>query len=449
MIRRSIVLKLWLAVMALFVVVLVPVGLTLNSMFTRYHDEQTSRPLREHVTMLARMVSRDPHAVASIPMMAADAEVEWGLLGQDDSFVRASSAVLPLLDAPALRQLQNQGVVTGEVEFRGAPYTVAAAKITGQELTGLVMFTDASPAKATLRRMRELLLLGGFGAILLATGLAFWLSKVLTRPLIEMQRATRAITRGDVAEVTVRTQDELGELGRAINELSGHLYRLERNRREFVAHVAHELKTPLSYIRGFSQAVAEGFSQSQEQQARYQQTIYRESVRLSDLVEDLLDLTQLEEGRFTLEKHQVLVREVLEEVLLKVQPIAQGKEISLRVRTPDPQIYVVADPARLMQVLLNLVDNALKHTGTGGAVELCAQPDDHGVLIQVRDTGAGIPPEELPLIWERFHKVDRSRSGSGRGLGLAIVRQIVKAHGGRVSAASQPGEGTTISVWLP
>lgn len=227
------------------------------------------------------------------------------------------------------------------------------------------------------------------------------------------------------------------------------LRRLETVRRDFVANVSHELKTPLTVIGGFAETLGDqGLDPSQR--ARFASAILSNTRRMQRLVDDLLDLSRIESGGWTPKASPTDVASAAREAFTTVRIRAEGKGLALRTDIEPTALTVHADATALRQVLANLVDNAVRHTESG-SVTVSARPERGGVAVRVSDTGAGIRPEHLPRIFERFYRADsaRSREEGGTGLGLAIVKHLVEAHGGRVQATSEPDRGTTIEAWFP
>lgn len=226
--------------------------------------------------------------------------------------------------------------------------------------------------------------------------------------------------------------------------------RLETVRRDFVANVSHELKTPLTVVSGFAETLLDG-SLPHEQRQQFAQTILSNTQRMQRLVDDLLDLSRIESGGWHPRPIDVEIDAMAGEVLAGVAAAAASKGLQLREEIDPGSRQVHADPVALRQILTNLVDNAIRHT-TSGSITVFAQPArDGGVMVGVRDTGSGIPAEHLPRVFERFYRVDasRSRQEGGTGLGLAIVKHMVEAHGGRVFAESVVGTGSTVGAILP
>jgi two-component system, OmpR family, phosphate regulon sensor histidine kinase PhoR len=229
------------------------------------------------------------------------------------------------------------------------------------------------------------------------------------------------------------------------------LRRLETVRTEFVANVSHELRTPLTAIHGYLETLLGGALDEPEHARPFLEIVFRHTERLGRLLEDLRDLSDIELGRVHLQLGPVAVDDVIESVLAIMRPRADARGVTLVAALPSGVPDVSADPDRLEQILINLVDNAVKYTDAGGRVSVAGRPLDGMVELAVADTGVGIPPADLPRITERFYRVDRARSRElgGTGLGLAIVKHLVIAHGGRLAIESEPGRGTTVRFTLP
>jgi len=226
------------------------------------------------------------------------------------------------------------------------------------------------------------------------------------------------------------------------------LRRLEQVRRDFVANVSHELKTPLTAVSGYAETLLDDGIPA-DQRRRFVQTIHDNATRMQRIVDDLLDLSRIESGGWRPNVAQVDVAGVVKDVFTAIQPVAAGKGLALVADVPPDASHVRADPTAFRQILTNLVENAVHYTREG-SVTLRTRRTEGGVRVEVTDTGIGIAPEHLPRIFERFYRVDagRSRADGGTGLGLAIVRHLVEAHGGQIDATSVVGRGTTVSVLL-
>jgi len=229
------------------------------------------------------------------------------------------------------------------------------------------------------------------------------------------------------------------------------LKRLERVRREFVANVSHELRTPLTAIKGYAETLRDGGLRDPETAAEFVRVIHRHAERLRALIEDLLDLAAVEQGEARIDLAPVALRDVATQAEAVARPAAAGKRHTLTLDVPGDLPRVLADRDRLGQVLINLLDNAVKFTPEGGRIEVSARPSSGRVVLSVKDNGVGIPPEDIGRIFERFYRVGRSRDRreGGTGLGLAIAKHLTQAMGGTIEVESRPGSGTTFRVSLP
>jgi two-component system, OmpR family, sensor histidine kinase ResE len=227
--------------------------------------------------------------------------------------------------------------------------------------------------------------------------------------------------------------------------------KLDKMRSDFVANVSHELRTPLSMLQGYSEAIVDDMAASPEEHKELARIIYDESVRMTRLVNELLSIARMEAGHVELNLEQIELRPYLERIQRKFSNLAKEREIHLLLEIDTKQTTALVDPDKMEQVLTNLIDNALRHTPNEGTVTLRAR-GDKTLLLEVCDTGSGIPQEDLPFVFERFYKADKARTrgkAGGTGLGLAIAKNLVEAHGGTISVQSKLGEGTTFTIALP
>ena len=310
-----------------------------------------------------------------------------------------------------------------------------------------VTFADNRP-NAAVADLAARLLLSGIAGIAAASLLALILSRSLVRPLRDLTGVVAAFGRDSYdARAAESGPSQVRELAAAFNRMAQRVGDNERAMRGFIADVSHELRTPLTSIRGFSQALLDGTVTSTERRQHSLGVIQQETQRMLRMVEQLLDLSRLESGQVRLQLSEVDPAELLRHVEELFSPRAADKGLQLRRAVAPGAPTIRADHDRLVQVLANLLDNALRHTETGH-IELRAQRDGDALLLQVEDTGAGIPPERLPHLFDRFYQ-SPDRSGPGAGLGLAISQEIIRAHQGQISAQSTPQTATTITIRLP
>lgn len=303
-------------------------------------------------------------------------------------------------------------------------------------------------------RLGQLLFTSSGITFVIAIFLAFAIAAAVARPLQKMAHAAEAIAEGDYEHtIDVQGPHEVQSMANSFNVMSKKVASTRQAQRDFVANVSHDLKTPITSIQGWSQAILDGTAVSPQLQQQAAQVIFDESERMARMVQQLLDLARIESGQLELTFALVDLSQIADDVYRVLAVKAQEKGIHFTVdKTPIPPI--MGDQDRLMQVFINLTDNAITHTPAGGRVHLDVHPHGVGAVeFVVQDTGKGIPADELSRIFERFYQVDKSRAKSqpkqGTGLGLAIVNELVLLHNGRILAQSEVGVGSAFTVRLP
>jgi len=297
-----------------------------------------------------------------------------------------------------------------------------------------------------------LILQSGLIALLLSLLFAFLFARWIADPLQKVVLAARSLPSTEIKPVETSGPHEIQELTRAFNAMIARMQASQKSQREFVANVSHEMKTPLTSIQGFAQAMLDGTADTNESHQQAAQVIYDESGRMQRMVLDLLDLARLDAGTADITMSPVNMFGLLQAVAEKFAPQSQRAGVDIKVDVAANIQTINADGDRLAQVFTNLVDNALKFTPRSGLISLRAWVENTEMLISVMDTGTGIPEQAQAHIFERFYQADPARRGGekhGAGLGLAIAHEIVQAHGGRISVRSKLGEGTSFDVFLP
>jgi signal transduction histidine kinase len=296
-----------------------------------------------------------------------------------------------------------------------------------------------------LAAVHRYLLWASIAALGLAFVISYFLLRRILQPLSQMAAITREVAAGNFsARVEVTSRDEVGQLGIAFNRMADSLAQVEQLRKTMVADVAHELRTPLTNLRGYLEALNDKvLPPSPETFAMLQQEI----MRLVSLVENLQQLARADAARAFLKREKLSLADVAEQILTLYQPHFQEKKISVEKSIAPDVEFVMADRDKLLQAVRNLVENAWKYTPQNGRVALAIQPDKDAVKLVISNTGPGIMAHDLKFIFERFFRADRSRSrdAGGAGIGLAIVKELIEAHGGHVGAESQGGE---TRVWF-
>lgn len=325
--------------------------------------------------------------------------------------------------------------------IEGKPILVYAVPLVD---TGL----DAIEERFTTGVNRSLLIAIG-SAGLVAVLLTLLLSQSILGPVGALISTTRKMGKGDLSQrVDVKGGGELGELANAFNSMADGLARLEKLRQNMVTDVAHELRTPLSNIRGYLEALQDGVIEPSPETIA---SLHEEAMLLNRLVDNLQELALAEAGQLNLVCQPVHIEDILEKAVDLVYPQATEKGVNVEVSIPTNLPAVNADTLRLVQVMRNLLNNAVTNTPSGGEIRVTVKAFDSKVEVSVQDTGIGIAPEHLPYVFERFYRADKSRTRTtgGAGLGLAIVKQLVEAHGGQVGVVSEVGRGTTVTFTSP
>jgi len=334
----------------------------------------------------------------------------------------------------------------------------------------------AIPERELTPAWRELLrplFLAGLIALVLSVIVSVLLSRSITRPIVAMTDASVRMAEGDYEQVVrVRGRDEVARLADSFNRMAREVQRSRQSQRDLIANVSHDLKTPLTSMQGFSQAMLEGAIHDQEGYRRAAQIIKEEAEGMGELIERLLDLARFDAGEVIQEQVAIGPAELIERTAAKFAPVANEEGLALTYSLPQGLPTVMGDKARLEQALSNLIDNAIRYTPDGGRIDVKAtalrsrggrtQPelpcgllsqaldDGRWLAISVEDSGRGIAEQDLPRIFERFYRADKSRGSSkGAGLGLAIAKEIVEAHGGTIGVTSQLGRGSCFAILLP
>ncbi len=334
----------------------------------------------------------------------------------------------------------------------------------------------AIPERELAPAWRELLrplFLAGLVALVLSVIASVLLSRSITRPILAMTEASARMAEGDYEQVVrAQGQDEVARLAGSFNRMAREVERSRRSQRDLIANVSHDLKTPLTSIQGFSQAVLEGAIHDPEGYQRAAQIIKDEAEGMGRLIERLLDLARFDAGEVIQERTAVHPEELIEHVVARFAPLAAEEHLALSHSIPEELPTIQGNKTRLEQALSNLIDNAIRYTPEGGRIDVytrrlhfkdgrprhelpCGMPtetpqDGRWLAITVQDSGSGIAEQDLPRIFERFYRADKSRGSlKGAGLGLAIAKEIVEAHGGKIGVTSQLGQGSCFSVLLP
>jgi signal transduction histidine kinase len=326
--------------------------------------------------------------------------------------------------------------------------------VNGQQVGTLIVVAEATPTSSVslsdqfFDRVRLALIVGGITGLVLAIAFVTFLVGGITRPLRRLTEAARRIASGDFSHrVAVTSPSEAAELATSFNRMAETLERDQETRRRLLSDIVHELRTPLSVIQGTAQGFLDGVIPAD---AAHAGIIRDEASLLNKLITDLRDIALAESGELRLERGPANLADLARQAASVVEPRAREKGIGLDVVAPEGLPPALVDSDRTLQIVGNLLENALRHTPSGGRVSVRLSGSRDGLLaLQVADTGEGIPPEHLPHVFERFYRADPARPAGGTGLGLAIVKQLTEAQGGSVSVESEPGRGSVFTIIFP
>lgn len=334
---------------------------------------------------------------------------------------------------------------TGNPVFTvGVPFTQDGAVLGAVFIHTSEQSIESSYREIVAETSRVTLFALAIGALLILIA-----SQLITQPLRQMARAADRFAQGDFSrKIPVDSQDEVGRLAESLNKMAEDLDRLEQTRRGFVANVSHELRSPLTSIQGFINGILDGTVPGDERE-HYLNIVLEETRRLNKLITTLLDLTQIEGGETKPALQRFDINEMIARVLFRQEARIESKNIDVQIEFEQETCPVSADPDQIEQVLINLMDNAVKYGREGGVMTLATRRQGGTVTVSVADDGQGIPAEDLPFVFDRFYMADKAHTtGKGTGLGLAIVKSIIEQHGQTIRAESEPGKGTTFAFTL-
>jgi signal transduction histidine kinase len=330
----------------------------------------------------------------------------------------------------------------------GVPIRVRGERV-GTLIMAIPAWTFNPLEQAFSQSVRDSILLAGAIALIIALGLGILFVRRLARPLEELRVAAEQISQGrSPPRVHITSSDELGRLGQTFNQMAESLQRSEALRRQLILDIAHELRNPLMVQQSHLELLLDNVVPPTPEQL---QTIYEQNLLLGRLVRDLQLLALADAGELQIVRVPTQFREILQRVIAHIHPTLEEKQIALESQIADDLPTVAVDPQRIEQVLLNLLDNACRYTPPGGKIVLSAYREDGAVHVSVRDGGPGIAPEDLPHIFERFYRGDKSRarSSGGTGLGLSIAKALIEAHGGKIWAENAPQGGACFHFTVP
>ncbi|WP_394237548.1 ATP-binding protein [Niallia oryzisoli] len=347
-----------------------------------------------------------------------------------------------------LSSIPRDGQVVEE-KWNQEPYVATVSPIQiNHEVTGYVyMFQDTVSFRSLIQKLNEHFLISGWISVVFTMVIIIFLSKGITKPLIKMKEATSQISKGNFSVSLPKTSDdELGDLANSIELLANDLNYLKQERNEFLASISHELRTPLTYIKGYADIVRKR-NLPKEESNKYLTIIVEETNRLATLIKELFELAKLDQNSFIIEKEMIDLNKFFTKIDQRFSPIFNEKQMEFTMNCQQ-NLFLKADPLRLEQIIFNLLDNSMKYSANGAKISLMTWKNKNEIHIAIKDNGKGIPEKDLPYIFNRFYRVDKSRTRSlgGTGLGLAIVKELINAHGAEIVVKSKENIGTEFEL---
>lgn len=344
-------------------------------------------------------------------------------------------------------EIQVQGLFAelgGQIVTVGVPWADRFGDVGG----AVLLHTDVSNLDVSFGAVGKQVIWAALAALVLGVALSYFITRSLTRPITKISRAVGKFAKGELdSRVDISRRDELGDLARAFNSMAEDLSQLEMLRRGFVANVSHELRSPMTSMQGYVQGMLDG-TIPPEEHAKYLGVVLSETKRLNKLISELLDLSRIESGKFPLKYQKFDANELIARIMFQYEGRIEEKHISVDIDFRQQQCMVWADPDRISQVVVNLIDNAVKFLHDGGSLTVWTHIDEEHAIVTIKDDGPGIAADDLPYIFDRFYKADKAHSGRGTGLGLSIVKKILEQHGQDIRCNSTPGHGTAFIFTL-
>lgn len=475
--KKSILLKLWAVMVFLVLIVLWLTGFVQTRVLKQTYYRQHLEQLTSEGLKVVKNIAADPQNREDLGTLSHILGLNIMIVDEQGYIRECRGMGMDMSPADKISVFEHHGIPWGKEEFnkivRGETlHYIGQNNFLGQNVLSValpyevksergivIVSAPLAPITDRIAALQNVTLYTGIGGIILATLLSLVFSRSVSYPLIKMNRAALSISRGDYSKkLDFKREDEIGVLANTLNFLAAELQkkiadieRLDNIRRDFIASVSHELRTPLAIMQVCTEALVDGMTESEDEKQEYLNNIHQEILRLRRLVSEVLDLRKLETGKIDFDFHPVNAAGLIQETAANFAKVAADKKINLQYSLEDGLPTISGNSDKLKQVLINLLDNALRATPEGGEVSLRVTRINNHLKFTVKDTGPGINESEQKLIWERFYKVDRSRnrSGSGTGLGLPIAKKIIEAHGGEIWVESKPGQGAAFIFTIP
>ncbi|MGE7889956.1 HAMP domain-containing sensor histidine kinase [Bacillus cereus] len=421
---------------------------------TRVNEEMTALLKRgnSHRDVLEKYY--DEQTISHVALMESEAETTVVITNTNKEILAKSneinSTIKDHISKMQTRTDHNGAIIENHWKTSNYICTVSPIVVDGKHEGYVYMFLGTGSIEELVNGLTKQFIIAGIITFLLTVITIFLLSRLLTKPLLHMKHATEKMSKGDLSvSLTTTRNDEIGELASSIQTLANDLHYMKTERSEFLASVAHELRTPLTYVRGYAD-IALKESTSPEQRLRYLSIIKDESDYITNLVQDLFLLAQMEKHSFSIEVKEVQLHPFLTRITEKVNAMYKERHIKVSCTCP-PSLLVNLDEQRFEQVIVNILNNAYRHSKEHSYINISVIEEHKRVSIKIEDEGEGIPPKDLSHIFDRFYRVDkaRTRATGGTGLGLSIVKEIIELHGGNITVTSEVDHGSCFTISFP
>ncbi|MDM5237648.1 ATP-binding protein [Bacillus cereus] len=420
----------------------------------RVHEEMTALLKRgnSHRDVLEKYY--DKQTISHVALMESEAETTVVITDANKEVLAKSNeldtTIKKHITEMNTRTNHNGAIIENHWKTSNYICTISPIVVAGKTEGYVYMFLGTESIEEMVNGVTKQFIIAGVITFLLTAITIFLLSRLLTKPLLHMKQATEKMSNGDLSvSLTTTRNDEIGELAQSIQTLANDLHYMKTERSEFLASVAHELRTPLTYVRGYAD-IALKESTPPEQRLRYLSIIKDESDYITNLVQDLFSLAQMEKHSFSIEVKEVQLHSFLTRITEKVNAMYKERHVKVSFTCP-PSLLVNLDEQRFEQVIVNILNNAYRHSKEHSSINISVAEEHKRIFIKIKDEGEGIPPEDLPHIFDRFYRVDkaRTRATGGTGLGLSIVKEIVELHGGNITVTSEVDHGSCFTISLP
>ncbi|MCR1897768.1 HAMP domain-containing histidine kinase [Irregularibacter muris] len=480
--NKSLVWKLWLTLIIFLLIIFISSIFIQQTFLEKYYYGQLENELTKNAERLLRSINKK--GMAYIPEEAEEVAdsitggvvvtdrfgkklIEVGVLPYGEGKGYSYDDFIQVINSKKVYKINEDSVeekmyVLGQPIIKNIPSKYKGKEewltnervsdYSNERIVGTIFLnTPITSIENTLDRIKKQLICAAIIILMIWSMITLYLLKKFSKPLLEINKVTMDLIEGKYSEITsIKRKDEIGRLSENINKLSKRLYAEERMRKDLVANISHEIRTPLSLMRGYTEVLIDGMAKNKEEEKKYLGIVLSETERLQHLVSDLLDLSQIEEGLLRVEKQPILIDHLIRHVIDTHESLFDKNNLKIHYNISNPNLMVWADEFRIFQVLINLLNNSINHTPQGGEIFIDVVEGDRLSTICIRDTGEGMLPKDIPFIWERFYKGDRSRSEkkNNLGIGLAIVKNILTAHESNITVESEIGVGTEICFTL-